>query len=102
MYPVFLPCRGRSQPVGCYSVEFAFLNFYKNAAAEQPTERVYLLNVGPLSRPSKQKEEFGKENNEHDIGKLTDNSNHLRIIQVENHSRRSVLENLNRQPVIIH
>lgn len=29
--PDVLPCRGRSQPTGCYTVEFAFLDFYESA-----------------------------------------------------------------------
>ena len=69
--PNVLPCSGRSQPIGCYSFEFAFLDFYKNAPAEQPAERALLLKVDPQSTPSKQ-EGFGKGSNEQDIGKLTE------------------------------
>ena len=70
--PDILPCRGRSQPVGCYSVEFAFPDFYTNAATEQRSERALLLKVDPRSTVSKQKDELRKENDEQDIGKLTE------------------------------
>lgn len=29
--PDILPCRGRREPLGCYTIEFAFADFYENA-----------------------------------------------------------------------
>jgi hypothetical protein len=33
--PDILPCRGRSQPAGCYTIEIAFLDLYKNPGQEE-------------------------------------------------------------------
>ena len=53
--PDILACAGRSQPSGCYIIEFAFPNFYgnakkQNAGSDQPTESVKAANleVGPI------------------------------------------------------
>ncbi|QRR04241.1 winged helix-turn-helix transcriptional regulator [Dyadobacter sandarakinus] len=34
--PDILSCSGRSQPAGCYTIEFAFPNFYKNVKQNKP------------------------------------------------------------------
>jgi DNA-binding winged helix-turn-helix (wHTH) protein len=34
--PDILACSGRIQPVGCYSIEFAFADFYKNIEQKEP------------------------------------------------------------------
>lgn len=41
-----LPCRGRSQPPGCYIIEFDFPDFYENAEQKK-------ADIGPLAEGSK-------------------------------------------------
>jgi len=50
--PDLLPCRGRHQPPGCYSIEFDFPDFYKdidqeNADVDQRTEELKPVTVDP-------------------------------------------------------
>ena len=49
--PDILPCQGRRQPVGCYSVEFTFLDFYgglqKNAVVDQISENAISITDDP-------------------------------------------------------
>jgi hypothetical protein len=74
--PDILPCRGRSQPVGCYSIEFTFLNFYdrvghKKADTDPITEKANLITVDP--EESKQhEEEIEKPTTAYDIRQLTE------------------------------
>ena len=44
--PDILACRGRSQPPGCYTIEFVFPDFYENAKQKKTTTSGYpLINV---------------------------------------------------------
>jgi hypothetical protein len=50
--PDVLPCRGRSQPSGCYTIEIAFPDLYENVeqkkvASDQPTEERKSFNADP-------------------------------------------------------
>ena len=50
--PDILACSGRSQPQGCYSIEFAFANFYedvepKKADVDQRTEELNSIKADP-------------------------------------------------------
>jgi DNA-binding winged helix-turn-helix (wHTH) protein len=44
--PDILPCRGRSQPAGCYLIEFAFPDLYENAEQKK-------ADIGPLTEEPK-------------------------------------------------
>ena len=75
--PDILACNGRRQPVGCYSVEFAFPDFYESveqneAASEQLTQRALLLKADRQETESKDERKFSEKNYEHDINKLTE------------------------------
>ena len=69
--PDILPCRGRSQPVGCYAVEFAFADFYEDAE-QYNAQGAHLLKVDPKEVASNHEKEFSEKNTQHDIGKLTE------------------------------
>lgn len=45
--PDLLPCRGRKEPLGCYTIEFAFSDFYKSI--EQKKADISLLAEGRRS-----------------------------------------------------
>jgi len=54
--PDILACRGRHQPAGCYTIEFAFPDFYENveqkkAEIDQPTEESKSVIVGKEANP---------------------------------------------------
>ena len=56
--PDLLACRGRSQPTGCYIIEFTFLDFSKNVEQKKAdiaplTEEVESTNVDPEQGNSK-------------------------------------------------
>jgi hypothetical protein len=75
--PDILPCNGRRQPVGCYSVEFAFPDFYESvgqneATPEQLTQRALLLKADRQETESKNERKFSEKNDEHDINRLTE------------------------------
>lgn len=74
--PDILPCRGRSQPSGCYSIEFSFLDFYKRVGQQkaetyQINENANIITVDP--QESKQHEEERKKpTSDYDIRQLTE------------------------------
>jgi DNA-binding winged helix-turn-helix (wHTH) protein len=74
--PDILACRGRSEPPGCYTIEFAFPDFYpkveqKNADIDQPTEEPKSFKADPHETNPKP-EEFKTIPSDHDIDKLTE------------------------------
>jgi hypothetical protein len=59
--PDILPCRGRSQPAGCYTIEIAFLDLYenpgqKNADIDQLTKEPNSFKVDPRETNAKLEE----------------------------------------------
>jgi hypothetical protein len=71
--PDILPCRGRSQPVGCYSVEFSFLDFYERVEQKkaQINDKANLITVDP-QEPKQHGEEIKKPTSDYDISQLTE------------------------------
>jgi len=75
--PDILPCRGRSEPVGCYSVEFAFLDFYERleenkADTDKITEKANAITVDPHESKSKHEQEIKRPISDYDIRQLTE------------------------------
>jgi hypothetical protein len=74
--PDLLPCRGRSQPPGCYTIEIAFPDLYANveqkkAEVDQPTEELKSFKVNPKEANPKL-EEFKTTTTDYDIDQLTE------------------------------
>src|SRR5688500_10148303 len=74
--PDILACRGRSEPLGCYTIEFAFPDFYpkveqKKTDIDQPTEEPKSFKVAPRETNPKP-EEIKTITSDHDIDKLTE------------------------------
>jgi hypothetical protein len=73
--PDLLPCRGRHQPPGCYTIEFSFPDFYKDiepvkadvALAEEPKS----VNVAP-QEASPKPEEIKPATSDDDIDQMHD------------------------------
>ena len=73
--PDLLPCKGRSQPPGCYTIEFAFSDFYekpeqKKADMEQPAKALRPVKVDPQDRNPKP-EETKTTSFDHPTGQVT-------------------------------
>ena len=47
--PDISPCRGRSEPAGCYTIEFAFADLYDNIEPEKAAIGHLPENPGPLT-----------------------------------------------------
>jgi DNA-binding winged helix-turn-helix (wHTH) protein len=74
--PDILACKGRSEPPGCYTIEFAFPDFYPNVEQkkveiDQPTEEPKSFKIDPHETNPKP-EEFKTITSDHDIDKLTE------------------------------
>ena len=74
--PDLLACRGRSQPSGCYKIEFAFPDFYGNEEQkkpdiDQPNEELKSLKADPQEVNAKL-EESKTTTSGHDIDQLTE------------------------------
>ncbi|HMG91568.1 MAG TPA: winged helix-turn-helix domain-containing protein, partial [Chryseolinea sp.] len=74
--PDLLPCRGRSEPAGCYTIEFVFPDFYENIEEEksdinQRTEEVKSVKVDPQEANPKA-EEFKTTTVDNGINPLTE------------------------------
>jgi len=79
--PDILACKGRSEPPGCYTIEFAFPDFYPNveqkkADIDHPTKEPKSFKVDPReANPIPMAigtEEFKTITSDHDIDKLTE------------------------------
>jgi len=89
--PDILACRGRSEPPGCYSIEFAFPDFYSNveqkkADLDQLTEEPKSSKVDPQETNPKP-EEFKTTNSDHDIDQLTEKLKSFKVGPQETDSK---------------
>jgi DNA-binding winged helix-turn-helix (wHTH) protein len=85
--PDILPCKGRSQPPGCYTIEFTFPDFYehveqKNADIEQPTRKLKSVKVDRQEANPKLKE-FKTTTFDHGIGQMTEELKSFKVASPE-------------------
>ena len=82
--PDILPCRGRREPAGCYTIEFTFPDFYEDLGQEkadigQPNEEVKAVKVKPHEAKPKV-EEFEETTFNHSIDQLKEQ---LKTVKVD-------------------
>ena len=91
--PDILACSGRSQPPGCYTIEFAFPDFYENIEQKN-------ADIEPLTAPVKvdpqevnpKPEEFKTPTFDHDIDQPTDNLKSVIVDPQEVNSKRQAFK----------
>jgi hypothetical protein len=94
--PDNLACRGRSQPAGCYLIEFAFPDFYekeeqKKADIDQPKEELESSKVNPLEVTPKI-EGFEATTSAHDISQRTEELKSFKADPAEANSKLEELK----------
>ncbi len=86
-----LPCGGRSQPTGCYTIEFSFPDFYadveeKKVDTYQPTEKLKSATVEP-QKINVKPEELKTTTLDHDIHPLTEEPESFNVDPKESNSK---------------
>lgn len=92
--PDILACKGRSEPTGCYTIEFAFPDFYENVEQKK-------ADIGELAEKPKsftvhpQPEEIKTINSDHDIDKLTKELRSFKVVTQDTNPKREASKTTN-------